>query len=197
MVWQSFHTIVWHVFTLAGAGAHAGCAYCTQIGEYAKCLQKVIYPGNRCYLPKNDILRYDKQSLSKQGTDFRPPPDTKTMKFIDAANDKYLRTTSRQELTDLVQTTGCKGPYALRKVLYHDCILNTPDPMHLINNIAEHCINLISSSSDSYKVREQEKIENRFKSCWIKNLSAGLPPAPFVLNKEEIIIADERARSTS
>ena len=85
--------------------------------------------------------------------DFCLPPDMKTMKFFDTANDKYLRTMSRQEFTELVQTTSCKG---LRKVLYyHDCILNTPVPMQkysrtlcnrLIVVITTYCVHVSQKS---------------------------------------------------
>ena len=34
-----------------GAGAYAGCTYCTHVGTYTNILQKVVYPGNRRFLP--------------------------------------------------------------------------------------------------------------------------------------------------
>lgn len=79
----------------------------------------------------------------------------------------------------------------------HERIFSTPiDPMHLVKNIAEHCVYLISGIQDSFKVREEEKSRNRFCSSWIKDGNVKkLPPAPFALSKDDILLANARAQS--
>ena len=60
---------------------------------------------------------------------------------------------------DIALETGCKGTYALRRLPNHDRYLNTPvEPMHLIKNIVEHIVKLLSGVEDSIKVRAEEKI---------------------------------------
>jgi hypothetical protein len=63
--------------------------------------------------------------------------------------------------------------------------------MHLVKDITEHCIRLIA---DSVKVRNEEKSRGRFQAAWIGE-DERLPPAPFVLTKEDICLADKRAES--
>lgn len=92
----------------------------------------------------------------------------------------------------LVQKNGCKGAYSLRKLPLHDRLLSTPvDPMHLIKNIVAHCVNLVVGNEDS---REAERSCNRFPTSWIKDSRKDLPPAPFRLSKEDIQLADDRAK---
>ena len=66
--------------------------------------------------------------------------------------------------------------------------------MHLIKNILEHLVHLISGVEDSRRVREEERLRNRFESSWITT-STQLPPAPFSLLKDQIICANNRAKS--
>lgn len=178
-----------------GAGAYAGCAYCTQTGERSQILQKVIYPGSRRFLPNEDPLRDDSNNFPDKAQDKSASPDIKTTKYVDEANDAYTRA-SQQEKCSLAQQSGCKGSYSFRKLPLHERILNTPvDPMHLVKNIIEHCVRFITGNEDSYKVRREEKSRNRFRSSWIVDDTDKLPPAPFALSRDEISLADERAKS--
>ena len=73
--------------------------------------------------------------------------------------------------------------------------------MHLIKNIGEHIVKLLSGVTDTSKVREEEKQRNRFPEAWlsdsIENEKITLPPAPFVLSKEEQGIANNRVVSVT
>lgn len=72
---------------------------------------------------------------------------------------------------------------------------NTPtDPMHLIKNVAEHVVRLISGAEDSFKVRMEEKGRKRFRKAWVKPGSTTLPTAPFRLSTEDKAIANRRAQ---
>lgn len=58
-----------------------------------------------------------------------------------------------------------------------------------------HCVNLVSGREDSVKVRAEEKIRRRFKGSWVTDSTQSiLPPAPFSLSKEDIELADTRAK---
>ena len=179
-----------------GANSYAGCTYCTHLGEYSNTLQKIIYPGNRRFLRKDDKLRKDKKNFPCQKIDNTDHPEIKTMQYIDKAIMEYSSAESIAQKRQIFQKTGCKGPYALRKLYLHERIKNTPiDPMHLIKNIVSHCVNLIAGHEDSYKVRAEEKIRKRFPSSWVtKKSSTTLPDAPFSLSKDDITLADNRAR---
>ena len=89
--------------------------------------------------------------------------------------------------------------YALVRLPHHDRYLNTPvEPMHLVKNIGEHIVKLLSGVTDNSKVRE-EKQRNGFPEAWlsdsIENEKITLPPAPFVPSKEEQDIANNRVMS--
>jgi hypothetical protein len=64
---------------ITGAGAYAGCAYCLHHGEYSKILQKIIYPGNRCFLQEDDILRNDSVNFPIKFPDNNDPPVLKQL----------------------------------------------------------------------------------------------------------------------
>ena len=89
-----------------GAGAYAGYAYCTHVGTYANTLQKMVYPGNRRFLPLDDVQRTDRKNYPRQATDITLPPVIKTMEFIDKANKDYDEA-SGVETKTLVRRTVC------------------------------------------------------------------------------------------
>lgn len=182
-------------FFAVGAGAYAGCAYCTHVGTYSNILQKMVYPGNRRFLPLDDVQCTDSKNYPSQATDTALPPVIKTMEFIDKANKDYDEASGVKRKT-LVQRTGCKGAYALRRAFLHNRILDTPvDPMHLVKNIVEHIVNVIVGSEDSLKVCLQEEQCKQFPSAWMKVKQNTLPKAPFSLTRVEISLADERTNS--
>lgn len=119
------------------------------------------------------------------------------MAYIDSANAKYCAAVSLAEKKQLCQTTGCKGPYSLRRLPFHDRYLNTPvEPMHLFKNIAEHLVKLVIGVTDSVKVRREEEHRGRFKDSWVNPGDEDkkcLPPAPFRLSKKGVDIANERS----
>ena len=134
-----------------GAGAYAGCAYCCMKGEYSKNLQKMVYLDHRSFLPHIDCLRTTHKNFpSKSVSDH--PPSPKTMDFVcDKIADLSKPMTSR-ERKDMLQNSGCTGDYSLRRLPFHDRFLNTPvEPMHLLKNISERIVKLLS---DTLKVRK-------------------------------------------
>ncbi len=143
------------------------------------------------YLPTSDSLHVDTHFPHAQ--DPRTPPKMKDQSFIDSANEQYESAPANKR-KQLAQQSGCKGTYALRKLPAHERIVNTPiDPMHLIKNVAEHVVRLISGAEDSLKVRMEEKHRKRFRSTWVKGGTTALPLAPFRLCAEARATANERA----
>ena len=141
------------------------------------------------------MQRTDSKNYPSQATDTALPPVIKTMEFIDKAN-KDCDEASGVKRKTLVQRTGCKGAYALRRAFLHNRILDTPvDPMHLVKNIVEHIVNVIVGSEDSLKVCLQEEQCKQFPSAWMKVKQNTLPKAPFSLTRVEISLADERTNS--
>ena len=76
--------------------------------------------------------------------------------------------------------------------------MNTPvEPMHLIKNISEHLVKLLSGIEDSVKVRREEQERKRFRHAWVKHghENEALPSAPFSLSVDELALANKRALS--
>ena len=122
-------------------------------------------------------------------------PQLKTMEFVDKAIQDVCSAKTKREKKSMLQEVGCRGPYSFRKLPFYDRFLSTPvEPMHLVKNISEHIVKLLSGSKDSLKVREEEKQRQRFSMSWITSENA-LPPAPFTLSKNEREIANTRAIS--
>ena len=182
-----------------GAGAYSGCAYCAQKGEYSRALSKIVYLEHRSFLPRGDPLRLDARNFPTKSVCNSFPPRNKTQEFVDHANGQYLSVLTKEARTALAQQTGCKGLYALRRLPYHDRHINTPvEPMHLVKNISEHIVMLISGSEDSAKARNEEQLCGRFASSWLiqgQGSKSILPPAPYRLSKPDCKIANQRALS--
>lgn len=119
------------------------------------------------------------------------------MTFIDKANSQVDKAVSNRRKKELARDSGCKGKYALRQLTNHDRHLNTPvEPMHLLKNIVEHIVRLLSGCEDSCKVRMEEKVRKRFPSAWVRSAkTTTLPAAPFSLTTQEASIANTRLKS--
>ena len=166
------------------------------MGQYSHILQKMVYPGNRRFLDPDHPIRKESAGFPDQSSDLTPPPILKTLEFVDKANSEYEMAPTKASKKRLAQISGCKGVYALRRLPSHERILNTPvEPMHLVKNIVEHIVNLLGGREDSLKVRKQEQQSQRFRSAWPKGESGTLPKAPFTLTKQEVALADQRAKS--
>ena len=143
--------------SFTGAGAYAGCVYCTSLGEYSNARTKMVYLDHRRFLAAGDPLR-------KQDTKFpsrkapEEPPRLKNMKYVKKANERYEAAQTAIKKKLIAQKTGCKGCYTLERLPYHDRILNTPtEPMHLIKNVVEHLVQLLTGREDSENVRKEEQ----------------------------------------
>lgn len=70
---------------ILGAGAYAGCAYCTTKGEYAKELNKMVYLKHRSFLPHDYLLRSSDSGFPNK-KDKLAAPVMKSKDYIDKAN---------------------------------------------------------------------------------------------------------------
>ena len=155
-----------------GAGAYAGCAYCCVKGYYCHNLKKMVYLDHRSFLPTIDTLRSDRKHFPSKTAVPLLPPRPKTMEFVDSHNGQLAAAVSGAERKEIVRTSGCTGAYSLRRLPFHDRLLNTPvEPMHTLKNIAERIVNFISGFKDTAQVRNEEKTLNRFKRSWVKTVN--------------------------
>ena len=67
------------------------------------------------------------------------------------------------------------------------------EPMHLVKNIAEQLVLLVSGIQDSRKVHLEEQMRGGFPSAGVPPGSKLLPPATFVLSSSERKLASTRA----
>ena len=145
-----------------GAGAYSGCTYCCIRGEYSNTLNKIVYLEHRAFLSNIDTLTQDFENFPHK----RRPlalPEPKTMSYVQKAIGSSLSSEKPGEKKKIIQDSGYKGPYALQRLSHHDRYLNTPvEPMHLIKNIGEHIVKLLSGVSDTSKVREEGTDSLRF-----------------------------------
>ena len=99
----------------------------------------------------------------------------------------------------LQENSAVKGEYALRRSPYHDRIRSTPvEPMHVVKDVAEHIVRLLAGVTDTKKVQTEEKARKQFRNSWLASPeNTALSPAPFSFSKEELCIANSRAKSIS
>lgn len=181
-----------------GAGAYSGCSYCCIRGEYSKALNKMVYLDHRSFLPVDDSLRLDHRNFPSVTVSDKPPA-AKNMTFIKEKIDSINSSTTQQERKEITQNSGLLGDYSLRRLPFHDRYLNTPvEPMHLLKNISERLVKLLSGLTDTVKVRLDEKARKRFRGTWPrrgrqKDKRTTIPPAPFSFTKDQVAIANRRS----
>ena len=66
---------LWTLTCIISTCAVECSAYCTHTGKYCHSLQKMIYPGNRCFLQADNMLRLDEQNFPHQNVDNSESPE--------------------------------------------------------------------------------------------------------------------------
>ena len=103
----------------------------------------MVYLDHRSFLPSVDALRYQHLGFPRNVVGVHPV--AKTVEYVDAANGRYSAALAIVERRKISQETGCKGPYSLRRLPFHNRYLTTPtEPMHFLKNIAEHIVKVVS-----------------------------------------------------
>ena len=208
------------VFSLTGTGSYRGCAWCMIKGQYCKHLSKVVYSGNRRFLPADHILRKDSNNYPDQSEELRQRPSERNFAQDVMFHKAYDNRQSQAQCNRIDSGTGCRGMYSLgKKNPRFDRVLQTmPDAMHTVAVQVKHLVKCIAGKApeDSMAVRIQEKSLGRFKESWPtanayegsskrgkkkeksekskKGEADRLPPPPFGLTRKQIEEADKRAR---
>ena len=129
------------------------------------------------------------------------PDDPPLPKTVDYVKDKIQHLSvplSAQVRKELIQSCGCTGDFSLHRLPSHDQYLSTPvEPMHILKNVAERIVKLLSGLTDTLKVRQDEKERKRFRTSWVReeNERAIIPKAPFSFTKEAVVVSNERSMS--
>ena len=155
----------------------------------------MVYLQHRRFLPENHPLRKNHSGFPDKKI-VRNSPAPKDMEYFHKQGLKLQKAKTEKALRSAVKRGGFKGEYALGQLNYHDRYLDTPvEPMHLLKNIVEHIVHLVSGVEDSSKVRAEERSRGRFLDACRVNTKGKLPPAPFRLTKAEAKTASDRAVS--
>lgn len=158
----------------------------------------MIYLEHRSFLPADDSLRTDHRNFPSM-TVLKQPPAAKSMLFVQKQIDSLNASATPQERKEIKQSSGVISDYSLRRLPFHDRYLNTPvEPMHLLKNISERLVKLLSGLTDTVKVRMDEKARKRFRGTWPRTVRGKdkrtiIPPAPFSFSKDQVAIANRRS----
>ena len=213
-----------NVFCLTGTGSYRSCGWCMQKGVYSKHLHKVVYPGNRRFLPTNHVLQKDCHNFPEHSEELRQRPEIRSFQQDTSFHKAYGNAKNQAQRNRLASGTRCREMYVLSsKNPSFDRVKQTvPDAMHMIALQMKHLVRCIAGKApeDSIAVRLQEKALDRFQDSWItastetsssstssnrkgkekteKNTSqkeaTSLPTAPFGLNNKQQEEADTRAK---
>lgn len=158
------------VFSLTGTGSLRGCAWCLFKGEYCTHLKKVVYSGNRCFLPVEHELRKDSNSFPGSSTEVREKPSYRNMQQDKYFHKAYDGAKNKNQSNRVATGTGCRGMHVLaRKMPGFDRVEQTmPDAMHTVAVQVKHLHRCLAGKApeDSLSVRKQEMLMKRFPECW-------------------------------
>lgn len=214
------------LFCLTGTGSYRGCGWCLQKGQYCKHLHKVVYPGNRRFLPANHKLRKDHQNFPDHVEETREKPTYRTFSQDVSFHKAYGNAKNNAHSSRIATGTGCREMYVLaeKSPSFNRIEQTMPDAMHTIAVQVKHLVRCLAGKApqDSLAVRLHEKSLGRFRESW-PNVTASssssskdnsdrknpkkkkskregvssLPNAPFGLTKKQMEQADSRARQIS
>ena len=158
------------VFSLTGTGSYRACAWCMLRGLYCKLLSKMVYAGNRCYLPIEHELRKDQHNFPEHSVEFRGIPAFRKFQHDVLFHKAYDNAKNKTQSSRVASGTGCRGMYILpQRCPGFDRVEQTmPDAMHTVAVQVKHLIRCLAGKSpeDSLAVRKQEMELNRFPECW-------------------------------
>lgn len=146
------------------------------------CLDKVVYLGNRKFLPTDHQLRYDKEHFPLKAVESEQPPQLKQYDDLLWNHLAYEGAPNKSQASIVAKATGCKALSSFVLLPQHDRTVQTfPDPMHTIPNAVQALFKLITGKDDSLKVRKAEKELGRFgEAC-----SVEIQPSPSLMKGKE------------
>lgn len=158
------------VFSLTGTGSYRACAWCMFQGQYCKHLSKMVYAGNRRFLPIEHELRKDQHNFPQHSAELRGRPVYRKFQQDLSFHKAYDNAKNKTQSSRVASGTGCRGVYMLaQKCPGFDRVQQTmPDAMHTVAVQVKHLHRCLAgkASEDSLAVRKQEMELNRFPECW-------------------------------
>lgn len=92
-----------------GSGAYAGCAYCTQTGEYSENLDKMVFLEHRRFLSQNDLLRLLDKDFPSGEACHLDPPEEKNQDYVDRENVVFSSVTTKKEQAQYSRKQDVRG----------------------------------------------------------------------------------------
>ena len=157
------------IFSLTGTGSYRGCGWCIHKGEYCKHLSKVLYPGNRRFLPHDHHLRKDSLNFPNNSEETRDRPPQHSFHQDAWFHKAHDNAKNNVQSMRIATGTGCRGMPGLAKNPSFDRVEQTvPDTMHTVAVQVKHLVKCIAGKApeDSLAVRLQEKSLGRFQQSW-------------------------------
>ncbi|XP_076084502.1 uncharacterized protein LOC143055256 [Mytilus galloprovincialis] len=209
----------------SGQAAIRACFFCKDTGVHSSSVNKVLHISNREFLPTDSPFRKGKTLFAKKTEEVAPKPQAYSREEEMEIRKEYDKKKNNNQKCKLQKETGFKGIHPLHRLPYFDRVHQMqPDGMHTLADVISNILDLITGKSDGPKVRQCEKDYNRFKETWPKRPSLStiecerpskqakkssvdtavpeptpkappLPAAPWLLTKQDVKLADNRAKS--
>ena len=148
------------MFSLTGTGSYRACALCMFQGQYCKHLSKMVYAGNRRFLPIEHELRKDQHNFPQHSAELRGRPVYRKFQQDLSFHKAYDNAKNKTQSSRVASGTGCRGVYMLaQKCPGFDRVQQTmPDAMHTVAVQVKHLHRCLAgkASEDSLAVRKQE-----------------------------------------
>lgn len=127
-------------------------------------LEKVVFIGNRCFLPENHSLRRNTRDFPNHKKEKRPPPKEVSYDDILWNAVAYSKAANKTQAGNILKGTGSKGVNCFMLIPEHDRTKQAfPDMMHSLKNVVVAFFDLFTGKGDSAKIRNAEKEFGRFK----------------------------------
>ena len=129
---------------------------------------KVVYPGNRRFLPTDHSLRKDRHNVPEHLEEARERPPSRSFHQDICFHKAHDNAKNNAQSSRIATGTGFRNMYVLAKKnpTFDRVVQTVPDAMHTIAVQIKHLVKCIAGKApeDSVAVRMQEKSLGRFKS---------------------------------
>ena len=140
---------------------------------YLRFSDKVIYLGNKTFLPANHPLIRDTYNLPVKAEEHESPPKKKVYRTLIGSHLAYEGARNKTHAKSTAKESGCKGISSFMLLPGHDRTKQAfPDPMHTIPNAIQALFKLMTGKDNAVKVRKAENEAGRFgAACEINESS--------------------------
>lgn len=137
------------VFSLTATGSYRGCGWCLQKGEYCKHLSKVVYPGNRRFLPTDHSLKKDRHNFPEHLEEARERPPSRSFHQDVCFHKAHDNAKNNAQSSRIATGTGCRNMYVLAKKnpTFDRVVQTVPDAMHTIAVQIKHLVKCIAGKA--------------------------------------------------